>query len=84
MKALAMSMQQDLKRARRNKQHAQEQRAKTSKLHAQAVSLINEFPHTGPTRQAMWAIARVGVDKCRTIAASNLSPYLFRKKVSGA
>ena len=83
MKALQMSLEQDLKRVKKNKQHAQEAREKSAKLHAQAVLLVGEFSHTGPTKQAMWAVAKIGLDKCREIAAANLSPYLFRKKVAG-
>lgn len=82
MKALSMSLAQDLRRMKKDNQHAEKERAKTAKLHESALVLIAEFPHTGPTRQAMWAIARIGMVQCRLIAAANLSSYLFRKKVA--
>jgi len=82
MKALRMSLVRDLRRMNEDKRYAEKEREKTARLHAAALVLIAEFPHTGPTRQAMWAIARVGIDRCREIASANLSSYLFRKKVA--
>jgi len=72
MKALRMSMAQDMKSAR----------LASEKLHSDAVLLVKEFPHTGPVRNAMWAISKVGLSKCRDIASKNLSAYHFRKVVA--
>jgi len=84
MKALQMSLAQDLRRIAKNKQHAEQERAKKLELHSKAIELLTEFPHCGPSRNAMWAVARIGLPKCKELAAKNLSGYLFRKAVAAS
>lgn len=84
MKALQMSLQQDLKRVRRGVATAQEAREKSEKLHSEAVALVRQFPHVGKTSYAMWAISTYGLDTVTAAAEKNLSAYHFRRALKKA
>ena len=82
MKALRMSLGQDLKKMNKDKRHAAIERDKKAELHAKALELLTLYPQAGPSRNAMWAVARIGLAKCKEIAEKNLSAYHFRKAVA--
>lgn len=81
--ALKMSMQQDLKRGKKNRRHAEIKREETQRLYAQAKQLSQKYPHTKPLKKLMWAIATIGEEKCENLASLNLSSFLFYQAVSG-
>lgn len=81
-KAGQMALAVDIRNMKTKGKKVQEERAKRERLHADAVALVAEFPHTGPTRNAMWAVATIGLEKCRELAKNNLSGWHFRKAVA--
>ena len=85
MKALRMSLEQDLKRVRRGAVTAAEAREKSKKLHSEAIALVRAFPHVGKISYAMWAISTYGLAAVTATAEVNLSTLYFKlalKKMS--
>jgi hypothetical protein len=72
-------MEQDQKRGRKV---IEAERAKKELLHKQAIELVTEFSQCAPVRNAMWAVDKLGLKKCKKLAASNLTNYTFRKAVA--
>lgn len=84
MKALQMSLQKSIRGMKKNQKHAEQEREKSRKLHNDAILFVAEHPHVGKSKDAMWAIARVGIQKATELASKNLSSYHFRKAVANA